>query len=296
MLSVKIKNYIHLHFIILIWGFTAVLGKLIVIDALPLVWFRILIASVIILFFIRFKKLSLKVSAKTLIVLIVTGVIIALHWVTFFQAIKISNVSIVLATMSSGAFFTALLEPILYARKMLWYEVIFGVVVIFGLYIIFTVETVHIEGILLALVSTLLASVFLLINGKLIKLHQSSVITLYELGSGVGFLSVYLLYKGSFTKEFFSLSQNDWIFIFILASICTAYAFVASVKVMKYISPYSVMLTTNLEPVYGIILAFIILGDSEKMNPLFYIGALIILATVIANGVLNLKWYNKNRI
>ena len=296
MLSVKIKNYIHLHFIILIWGFTAVLGKLIVIDALPLVWFRILIASVIILFFIRFKKLSLKVSAKTLIVLIVTGVIIALHWVTFFQAIKISNVSIVLATMSTGAFFTALLEPIWYARKMLWYEVVFGIAVMFGLYIIFKVETAYIGGILSALVSALLASIFSLINGKLIKLHKSSVISLYELGSGVVFLSVYLLYKGSFTKEFFSLSQNDWIFIFILASICTAYAFVASVKVMKYISPYSVMLTTNLEPVYGIILAFIILGDSEKMNPLFYIGALIILATVIANGVLNLKWYNKNRI
>ena len=179
---------------------------------------------------------------------------------------------------------------------MLWYEVVFGIAVMFGLYIIFKVETAYIGGILSALVSALLASIFSLINGKLIKLHKSSVISLYELGSGVVFLSVYLLYKGSFTKEFFSLSQNDWIFIFILASICTAYAFVASVKVMKYISPYSVMLTTNLEPVYGIILAFIILGDSEKMNPLFYIGALIILATVIANGVLNLKWYNKNRI
>ena len=244
MLSVKTKNYIHLHFIIFIWGFTAVLGKLTVIDALPLVWFRILIASIIILFFIHFKKLSLKVSAKTLIAFIITGITIALHWVTFFHAIKISNVSIVLATMSTGAFFTALLEPILYARKMLWYEVIFGVVVIFGLYIIFTVETVHIEGILLALVSTLLASVFLLINGKLIKLHQSSVITLYELGSGVVFLSIYLLYKGSFTKEFFILSQSDWIYIFVLASICTAYAFVASVKVMKYISPYLISFTT----------------------------------------------------
>ena len=106
------------------------------------------------------------------------------------------------------------------------------------------------------------------------------------MASGVVFLSIYLFFSGSFTTDFFQLSSDDWMYIFILASICTAYAFIASVKVMKYITPYTVMLTINLEPVYGIFLAFIILGESEKMDPMFYIGALVILSTVIANGIL----------
>lgn len=224
--------------------------------------------------------------ARTLLLLFIAGVTISLHWVTFFMAIKESNVSIALATMSTGAFFTALLEPIWYGRKMIWYEVVFGVIVMIGLYIIFKVETEYVYGILLALISALLSAIFSLINGRLSQYERPSIISFYELGSGVLFLSIYLWAMGSFTSDFFKLSQSDWIFIFILASVCTAYAFIASVKVMKYISPYTVMLTTNLEPVYGIVLAFVILGDNEKMNPLFYVGALVILCTVIANGIL----------
>ena len=285
----KLKNYLHLHFIVFIWGFTAVLGKLITIDALPLVWYRMLIATLLILVYIGIKKFELKVSRKTLITLIIAGIIIALHWATFFMAIKVSNVSITLATLSTGAFFTALLEPIWYGRKMIWYEIVFGVIVIFGLLIIFNVETQYFYGMLLALASSFLATIFTLMNGKLIQNEKPSVISFYELGSGVLFLSIYLAINGDFNESFFQLSQNDWVYICILASVCTAYAFIASVKVMKYISPYTVMLTVNLEPVYGIILAFLILGDSERMNPLFYIGALIILSTVIANGILKNK-------
>lgn len=288
----KLKNYLHLHFIVFIWSFTAVLGKLITIDALPLVWYRMSIATLLILIYIGVKKFELKVSRKTLFTLIIAGIVIALHWVTFFMAIKVSNVSIALATMSTGAFFTALLEPIWYGRKMIWYEIVFGFIVIFGLLIIFNVEAEYFYGMLLALASSFLVVIFSLMNGKLVQNEKPSVISFYELSSGVLFLSIYLAIKGNFNASFFQLSQNDWIYIFILASFCTSYAFITSVKVMKYISPYTVMLTVNLEPVYGIILAFIILGDSERMNPLFYIGALIIIATVIANGTLK----NKGRL
>ncbi len=209
-----------------------------------------------------------------------------MHWITFFKAIKVSNVSVALATMSTGAFFTALLEPIWYGRKIVWYEILFGVIVMLGLYLIFNVESTYVEGIVLALISALLSATFSLINGKLIQKERPSVISIYEMASGVVFLSIYLFFSGSFTTDFFQLSSDDWMYIFILASICTAYAFIASVKVMKYITPYTVMLTINLEPVYGIFLAFIILGESEKMDPMFYIGALVILSTVIANGIL----------
>lgn len=286
MLNDKLKNYLHLHFIVFIWGFTAVLGKLITVDALPLVWYRMLMASGLIFLYIAYKKFRLKVPTKTLIIMIIAGVVITLHWITFFKAIKVSNVSVALATMSTGAFFTALLEPIWYGRKIVWYEILFGVIVMLGLYLIFNVESTYVEGIVLALVSALLSATFSLINGKLIQKERPSVISIYEMVSGVLFLSIYLYFSGSFTQEFFQLSSNDWIYIFILASICTAYAFIASVKVMKFITPYTVMLTINLEPVYGILLAFIILGESEKMDPMFYIGALVIISTVIANGIL----------
>ncbi|RAJ05558.1 DMT family transporter [Arenibacter echinorum] len=284
--NVKLNNYLHLHFIVFIWGFTAVLGKLITIDALPLVWYRMLMASLIILAYILIRKFKLKVSRKTLLMLILGGIVVSLHWVTFFMAIKVSNVSIALATMSTGAFFTALLEPFWYGRKMVGYEVVFGLIVMLGLYIMFRVETGYLNGILLALVSSLLSATFSLINGKLTQEQRPSIISFYELGSGVLFLSIYLAFSHSFDQKFFQLSFNDWLYIFILASVCTAYAFIASVKILKYISPYTVMLTINLEPVYGIILAFLLLGESEKMNPLFYVGALLILTTVVANGIL----------
>ena len=284
--NVKLNNYLHLHFIVFVWGFTAVIGKLITIDALPLVWYRMLMASLIILAYMFIRKFQLKVSPKTLLMLILGGIVVSLHWVTFFMAIKVSNVSIALATMSTGAFFTALLEPFWYGRKMVGYELVFGLIVMLGLYIMFRVETGFLNGILLALVSSFLSATFSLINGKLTQEQRPSIISFCELGSGVLFLSIYLVFSGSFDQKFFQLSVNDWMYIFILASICTAYAFIASVKILKYISPYTVMLTINLEPVYGIILAFLLLGESEKLNPLFYVGALLILTTVVANGIL----------
>ncbi len=137
-----------------------------------------------------------------------------------------------------------------------------------------------------SLISVFLGVTFTLFNGKLIQKYDPSVITLYEFFAGVFFVSLYLLYGGKFTAEFFTVSQNDWILLLVLSSVCTAYAFTASVNVMKKLTPYTVMLTTNMEPVYGIMLAYIILGDKEKMSPAFYVGAVIILATVILNGIL----------
>jgi len=151
MLSDKLKNYFHLHFIIFLWGFTAILGTLISIDAIALVWYRVLIASLIIFVFLMFKKHSLIITKKTLLKFVFAGILIALHWITFFKAIKISNVSITLAMLSTGAFFTAILEPIWYKRKIIWYEILFGLIVISGLYIIFNVETTYINGIILCL-------------------------------------------------------------------------------------------------------------------------------------------------
>lgn len=281
----KLGSYLNLHLIVFIWGFTAVLGALITINADALVWYRMLIASVFLVFFILHKKKSFVVPPKEFVKLIFVGFLIAIHWIFFFKAIHISNVSITLAVFSLGAFFASLLEPLFYGRKVLWYEVFFGLVIIAGLGIILQVEMNYFAGMMYALVSVIVGVLFTLINGKLTEKHDSSVITFYEFLAGVVFISIYFLFENKFDANFFILTANDWILLLILSSVCTAYAFTASVKVMRKLSPYTIMLTTSLEPVYGIILAYFILGDKEKMSFEFYVGALLIVLTVIFNGV-----------
>lgn len=287
----NLKSYLNLHLIVFIWGFTAILGALITIDAENLVWFRMFFAGIFLAVFIVYKKESFVISLKSLAQLIFVGLLIALHWIFFFKAIHVSNVSITLSIFSLGAFFASLLEPLFYGRKILWYEVFFGLIIIAGLALIMQVEIQYLEGMYYALASIILGVLFTLMNGKLIVNHNSSVITFYEFGAGVFFISIYFLIQGKFNADFFVLTANNWILLFVLASVCTAYAFTASVKVMQKLTPYTVMLTTNLEPVYGIVLAYFILGGKEKMSTEFYIGAIIIVITVILNGVF--KHYKK---
>ena len=285
----KLLNYFHLHFIVFIWGFTAVLGDLISIEAVPLVWHRMLLGSLFVLIYIIYNKGMLKVSLRSLIKFAFVGLLIALHWLAFFSAVKVSNVSITLAMMSTGAFFASFLEPIFFKRKIIGYEVIFGLIVIIGLYIIFKVESEYLSGILLALLASFLGALFSIFNGMMVKSHNATVISFYELLFGVVFITLYILFTDGFDNAFFNLSGSDWTYLIILASICTAYAFIASVHVMKWISPYTVMLTTNMEPVYGILLALLILGEKEYMSPTFYLGAIIILITVVLNGIIKTR-------
>lgn len=285
MRSDNLKSYLHLHLIVFIWGFTAVLGDLISIRDASLVWYRMGLAGLFLLGYLMIQRKSFVLPMRVAAQLILVGLLIAIHWITFFHAIKISNVSVTLAMFSVGAFFASIMEPILYNRKLLWYEVFFGLIIIAGLCMIMNVEVAYINGMLCALFSVFLGVLFTLFNGKLIQKHDSTVISVYEFFAGFAFVSLYLLYDGRFSPQFFTLSFNDWALILILSSVCTAYAFTASVHVMKKLSPYTVMLTTNLEPVYGIFLAYFIIGDDEKMSVEFYMVSAIILMTVIANGI-----------
>ena len=284
--SNNLKSHLNLHLIVFIWGFTAVLGELISVREASLVWYRMLLAGIFLLLYLLVAKKSFRLPIKAILQLTGVGFLIAIHWIYFFKAINISNVSITLAMFSMGSFFAAVLEPLFYKRRMLWYEVLFGLIIIAGLFIIMQVEIKYLEGILSALFSVFVGVLFTLLNGKLIQKHDSSVITLYEFFAGFLFVSVFLFFDEKFVPAFFNVTAKDWMYIFILASVCTAYAFTASVNVMKKLSPYTVMLTTNLEPVYGIILAYFIIGEDEKMSLSFYIGSAIILLTVILNGII----------
>ena len=282
----KLKNYLLLHLIVLIWGFTAILGALITIDAIPLVWYRMLLAVICIAVYFLWKKKSFKVDRKGLVKFFFTGLVIALHWVFFFKAIKVSNVSVALVTMSTGAFFAALIEPIFFKRKINTLEIFLGLLVIGALYIIFNFEGQYELGIIYALIASFLGALFAVLNGLFIKKYTAEIISFYQLFFGVALITVFLLFNNSFSKSFFQISTSDWLYLFVLSSVCTAYAFSASVQVMKYLSPYTVMLTINLEPIYAIILALFIFGDEEQMSATFYAGAFIVLFVVLLNGII----------
>lgn len=297
MLSDKLKNYLHLHLLVFIAGFTAILGELISIDAIPLVWFRMIIAGVLMFGYIRFRKINLKITIKTLIKFSIAGIFIALHWITFFESIKQSNISIALAMFSTGAFFASLIEPIFFNRKVIWYELVFGVFIILGVLLITQAEFKYINGIILGISAAFFSTLFAVINGRFIIRYTASVISFYEFISGIFFISLFLIFfRDGFSIQFFYLSTSDWIYLFILASICTAYAFIAAVHIMKYISPYTVVLSYNLEPIYGIAMAIILFPQKEKMSVEFYIGAGIIIATVILNGILKNSKTSKRQI
>lgn len=284
--NASLKHYLHLHVLVVIAGFTAILGELISIGSIKLVWYRMIIAGLLMGLYIFFRKINLKVKPKQLLLFFIAGVIIALHWITFFEAINQSNVSLTLAMFSTGAFFAALIEPLFNKRHIKIYEIVFGLIVIIGVYLITSTEWHQSAGIILGLLSALFSSLFAIINGRFIKSHRASVISFYEFISGVLLLTVFIIFSDAgFNREFFLLPKTDWIYIFILASLCTTYAFIAVVNIMKYVSPYSVIISYNLEPVYGILLAILMFPEQEQMSIQFYLGTALIIAVVLLDGI-----------
>ncbi len=292
--NVKFKNHLHLHFLVFIAGFTAILGELITIQAIPLVWYRMTIAGILMFIFLRYKRIKLSIPLNVKIRFFLAGVVIALHWITFFAAIKTSNISITLAMFSTGAFFASLIEPLFYRRRIISYEIVFGLLIVIGVSMIVQIEGEYFYGIILGILSAFLSSLFAVMNGKFVQNYNALTISFYEFISGILFISLFLLFdnENGFSSSFFNITFSDFIYLLILASVCTAYAFIASVYVMKHITPFSVVLTYNLEPVYGMIMAFIIFPDKEKMPIVFYIGSSLIILTVLLNAIIK---YTKNK-
>lgn len=286
----NIKHYLHLHFLVFIAGFTAILGEVISLSSIALVWHRMLIAFVLTFLFLIYRKYNLRVTLRDFIKFSLAGIIIALHWITFFEAIEQSNISITLAMFSTGAFFASLFEPIFFKRKIRTVEIILGCIVICGVFIILRANINSFTGVLLGVVSALLASLFSVFNGKLVQDNKPFLISFYEFLSGVVFILVYLIFSDNLSDlAITSFFSYDYFYVFILGSICTAYAFIASIHILKFLSPYTLVLTYNLEPVYGILLAIFIFPETEKMQFSFYIGTVIIISTIIINSALKIK-------
>ena len=291
-----IKDYLMLHLIVLIWGFTAILGLLISLPAIELVFYRTLIASFGVALLFLLKKKSLLMPFPDMMKVTGVGFVIAMHWILFFWSARVSTASVCLAGMATTSLWTAFVEPVFNRTKIKWYEVGLGLIVISGLLVIFSFESGYWLGLSMALVSSFLAAVFSVLNGKLAHKHNPYQITFYEMAGACLFSLLFMpVYSSFITGKGLNLNWvgYDWFWLFILGGICTVYAFSVSVELMKRLSVFSINLTVNLEPVYGIILAVLIFGESEKMTPQFYLGTAIILVSVLTYPVLN--YLNRRR-
>ncbi len=290
------KHHLLLHLIVFIWGWSPILGKGIQTDAFQLVWYRIAMTIVMMGFYLTYIKANIIVSLKQLLQLSGIGFIICIHWLCFYGAIKVSNVSVTMAAFSTGTLFTAITEPLIYKRKFIWYELVIGIIIIFAIGLIFSVEVEYGLGILLGILAAFTASVFSVLNGVLIQDQKqpisSPVLSFIELTMALVVLSIFLLLNGSFSSEFFAITNQDILLITILAGVCTVYPFIASVNLMKHLSPYTINLTVNLEGVYGIILAGILFHENKDLSITFYVGFGIILSVIFLNALLKQK-FNK---
>lgn len=289
------RNVLILHLTVLIWGFTGVLGELISVSALQLVWYRVLIAAGTLFLYLIITKKKINVPIKDMLKFLGVGVLVGLHWVFFFHGIKIATVSVVLVTLSSLTLFTAILEPLFYKKRISGGDVIVGLLIIVGIYLIFKFEFQYWKGIVFGLLAAFCASIFSILNGKMVKENSPTIITFYEMiGAWVG-VSVIMLFTSDFNSEMI-LSSSDLFYLIILGSVCTALAYVFGVAVMKELSAFTVALTTNLEPVYGILLAMLIIGQKEKMSTGFYAGALIILGAVFVYPLIRTRIQKRKKI
>ena len=278
-----------MHFVILIFGFTGILGKLITIEAIPLVFWRTLIGGGAIYVWLKVRRKVSKKSTSDVLKMGGIGLLVAIHWITFFASIKISNVSVALTMLATSPMFIGFLEPLIFKRKIDWRELTVAAVVLVGVGTIFSFNTTYHEGMILGIISAFFASLFATFNGVLIKTHDASNISLVELLTASAAIFILLFFTGEVNWELFVLSSQDWFWITILALVATSFAFIAFTSVMKVLTPFTTSVAINLEPIYSIILAVIIFGDEEIMGTRFYIGASIIICAVMLNTILKRK-------
>jgi len=276
------KAFLQLHIAVFLAGFTGPLGRLLTLNEGLLVWYRLGITTVTLFTWLLLSKQFVKISLSEWLKITGVGAIVALHWVLFYGSIKYANISIALVCFSAIGFFTAFMEPWIEKRKIDFMEVLLGSIAVLGIYLIFHFDPQFKVGIILGILASLLASIFPVLNKRLLKIHSTQIVTSYELAGG--FLTLTLLlpfYINRFPADHFMPSVSDWAWLLVLSWLCTVVAFNLSLAALKKISPFTVNLSYNLEPIYGILLAFLIYQENKYLSSGFYIGFGLILLTVI---------------
>lgn len=285
------RAYLELHLAVFLWGFTAILGDVIELPALTLVWWRVLLTSLSLLAFVRAGKILKDMGRRQVLIFAALGCIVAVHWVTFYGAIKLANASVGLICMATTSLFSSIVEPLITGRRFLWYELLLGVLILPGIYLIVEgVAPSMTTGIIVGLISALLVAIFTSFNKKYVEAADPVRITFIELTAGTLFLTPLLPFAGGD----FMPQPIDWFYLVILAIVCTAFTNFLFLRALKKLSAFAANLTVNLEPVYGICLAYFLLNDAEELTPTFYLGTGVILVAVF--GYTGLKrWLRQRR-
>ena len=275
------------------WGFTGILGKLIHLDAYYIVWHRVLIALVALGIALVFMRKPLKpANFKSFLKIAGVGLFVVLHWMTFYKSIQLSTASLGILCLSTATLHVTWLEPIIMKRKFSWIEFLLGSLVIYGIYFVSSdFDANDKEALIYGLFSALFAALFSVFNAKLAQDTPSYQITFYEMVSALVFLTIVLIFQGDFTAELFQMTMSDFLWLLFLGIMCTSFAFLATIEVVKRLGAFTVSLSINLEPVYTILLAIAILNEDEMLGSHFYIGSAVIVVVVIANAII--KYYLK---
>lgn len=282
----KYRYHIWLHLIILMWGFTGILGKLIHLDAIIIVWYRVVIAAVFLALYFLWKVKSFSLPRQHAWKIILVGIIVAGHWMSFYYSIQLSTASLGILCLSTTTLHVTWLEPIVMKRKFSWVEFLFGLSVIFGIYFVASdFSAQERTALYFGLFSALMAALFSVFNGRIAQDVESAHITLYELITGIVFISIVLWATGKFTYPMLKMSLSDGLWLLFLGIVCTSFAFLKTIEIVKKLGAFTVSLSINLEPIYTIILAIFILKEHKLLNLNFYIGSIVIIAVVIANGI-----------
>jgi len=287
------KAFLQLHIAVLLAGFTGVLGRLITLNEGLLVWYRLLFSSATLWILFYFTRKLRMISFKEFLKIFGVGLIAALHWVTFYGSIKYANVSVALVCFSAIGFFTAIFEPLVFRTRIDIWELLLGLMVIGGIYIIFHFDPQYKIGIVVGIISALLGSLFPIFNRVLLRTHSTETITVYELTGGFLALSIILpFYLRLFPANHLIPTLSDFWWLLVLSWLCTVLAFQLSMNALKKISAFTVNLSYNLEPVYGILLAFVIYQENRELKSSFYVGLSII---ILAVALQTLDVYVKHR-
>ena len=274
------KAFLQLHFAVILAGFTAILGKLIELNEGLLTSYRMLLSAVILAIVLYFRNELKRLSWENMWQLFGVGAIVSLHWVCFYGSIKYSNVSVSVTCLSTIGFFTSLLEPLIMRRRVDLVEVLLGMLAIAGVYLIFNFYPEYKTGIIFGIISAVFACLFPIINKNLLITFSPRTVTFYEMTGGfIALCFILPVYLRFFPAHYFIPTSKDFLWLIILAGVCTVFAFNLSLNALKHISAFTTNLTYNFEPVYSIILAFIIFKENKFLGPGFYFGfALILLA------------------